>query len=424
MDSYVLSGATVVTPEKISAGTQIAVSDDRIASSENGAGRQVPLGEGFYVYPGLINAHDHMRGNYLPRIGPKNDNFYINWCPWDNDLKASGTYEERANITVEQMYYLSAYKSLFSGVTTVQDHFDHKFNSPYAGKTPVRILQEYCLAHEISSFELKWGEGHKIEHDRALEKDWPFITHLEEGFDAETMDCLGILDREGCLDSHDLLIHCIGFSDDDIKKVKKTGASVCWCPASNMLMFNVTAKIRKLLKAGVNVCLGTDSTASGSLNTLAEMKFARDIYRQMYGEDIPAKTLVEMVTVNPARALRLDRETGTIKPGMLADIAVFRAKRDDPCENLVNATMEDLALLIVAGRPVYGDYESFGAAFEPELKAAEKESGAGPAGGRKYTDIVVGGRRMFVQGDPAKLYRDIRKAVGFEKKLDFLPFRM
>ena len=424
MDSYILSGATVAAPEKISACTQIVISDGRIASSESGIKRKVALGEGFYVYPGLINAHDHMRGNYLPRIGPKNDNFYINWSPWDNDLKASGTVEERSHITVEQMYYLSAYKSLFSGVTTVQDHFDHKFNSPYAGKAPVRILQEYCLAHEISSFELKWGEGHKIEHDRALEKNWPFITHLEEGFDAETMDCLGILEREGCLDNHDLLIHCIGFSDDDIKKVKKVGASVCWCPASNVLMFNVTAKIRKLLKAGVNVCLGTDSTASGSLNTLAEMKFARDIYRQMYGEDIEAKTLVEMVTMNPAKALRLDKETGSIKAGKLADIAVFRAKKDSPYENLVDAKMEDLALLIVAGQPVYGDVEHFGDAFSEEIKAAEKAPAEGPAGGRRYSNITVGSHKMFVRGDPAKLYKDIRKAVGFDKKLDFLPFEM
>ena len=413
MDSFALNGATVVTPHKENAGTTLVVEGGRIAAPGRSAGRSATLGPGYYVYPALINPHDHMRGNYLPRVGPSGDNFYVNWSPWDNDLKASGVYDERSHITVEQMYFLSSYKNLFSGVATVQDHFDHKFNEPYADHVPIRILREYCLAHEASSYDLKWGEGLQVEYGRAVERDWPFITHLEEGFDPEAMDGVGVLERSGCLSDRDLLIHCIAFSEEDIRKVKKAEASVCWCPASNILMFNVTCKIRKLLRAGVNVCLGTDSTHSGSVNTLAEMKYARKIYREMYGEELPAKTLVDMVTVNAARGLRLSARTGSLEAGKLADIAVFRARSEEPYESLCAAEMEDLALLVVGGEPVYGEEGRFGELFSKELSADH---------GKGYSRITVGGRRMFVKGDPAKLYRGIRTAVGFEKKLDYLPF--
>jgi 5-methylthioadenosine/S-adenosylhomocysteine deaminase len=115
------------------------------------------------------------------------------------------------------------------------------------------------------------------------------------------MDGIGILERAQALDDRDLLVHCIGFSEEDIKKVKRAGASVAWCPASNYFMFNLTCKMRKLLRAGVNVALGTDSTHTGSVNLLAEMKFARRVYREIYGEELPAKTLFDMVTINAAR---------------------------------------------------------------------------------------------------------------------------
>ena len=127
-----------------------------------------------------------MRGNYLPRIGPANGAYYLNWSYWENDLRASAVVlDERANIAVEQMYQLSSYKNLFSGVVTVNDHFPHEFNEPFIPGLPIRVLRDYTLAHECSSFDLKWGDGIQIEHRRAVERDHPFITHLEEGFDPE-----------------------------------------------------------------------------------------------------------------------------------------------------------------------------------------------------------------------------------------------
>ncbi|OHE60736.1 MAG: hydrolase [Treponema sp. GWB1_62_6] len=408
MDSYSLTGGVIATPRRILTAGCLSVKANRIVSLSKREAHAFDLGGASMVYPALINVHDHLRGNYLPRVGPKTGSFYLNWLPWDNDLKSSPTYSERSNLSVENLYFLSAYKNLFSGVTTVNDHFPHELNRELLPRLPIRAFQEYCLAHECSSFDLKWGDGIEIEHKRALERDWPFITHLEEGFDSESQDGVGVLDRLGALDSHCLLIHCIGFSDADIKRVAEVGASVSWCPASNLFMFNATCKIRKLLKAGVNISIGTDSTHTGSVNLMAEMRLARETYRNLYGEELDAKLLTDMVTVNPAKAFRMADRLGSLEEGKLADLLVLKARKDDAYENLASAAMEDIELLVMEGRPLYGE-ERFTGLFGDML----------PLG---YTIVKVGGRRMFVIGDPSGLYAEIRKKVGFGKKLDYLPF--
>jgi hypothetical protein len=341
-------------------------------------------------------------------VGPKPGSFYLTWLPWDNDLKASRTFAERSKLSRENLYNLSGYKCLFSGVTTVNDHFPQKLNGQILPTLPVRAILEYGLAHECSSYDLKWGDGIEIEHDRAVKNKWPFITHLSEGFDEESMHGVENLEKMGVLDNHCLLIHCIGFSDEDIQKVARAGASVSWCGFSNKFMFNVTCKIRKLLKAGVNVSIGTDSSATGSCNFLAEIKYDRELYRNMYGEDLPAQAIFEMVTINAAKAFWMDDRIGTLDEGKLADLLVLKGRADDPYENLVSACMEDIELLILAGTPIYG-----------ELRFLDIFGGKIPDG---YTQISVGGRPMFVKGDPAGLYREVRQKIGFKKALDYLPF--
>ncbi|HUW41373.1 MAG TPA: amidohydrolase family protein [Rectinemataceae bacterium] len=410
MTAYALTDATVVTPRKIRGSASVRVEDGKVTGFGLGSRRELKIGSASIVFPALVNVHDHLRGNYLPRVGPAPGSFYLNWAPWDADLKASPVYKERSSIDVATMYKLGAYKNLFSGVGTVNDHFPHELNEAHLAQLPIRVIKNYCLAHECSSFDLGWGEGVEIEHRWAVERDWPFITHLEEGFDPESQDGIGVLERADALDEHDLLVHCIGFSDEDIRKVKRAQASVAWCPASNRFMFNLTCKIRKMLRAGVNVALGTDSTHTGSVNLLEEMRFARSSYRELYGEELPAKSLFEMVSSNAAKALRMEGRVGIVEPGAYADFAVFRTRADDPYESLCASRPEDLELLTVAGSPVLGDEDKYGDFFSRELEA----------GG--YGRIDLGGRATFVKGEPAALYRQLRSLVGFDKKLDYLPF--
>ena len=414
MSGFILRNGVLVSAGENPRTGELGVSGEKIVLKDLAVGGVcIDLKENSFVYPSIINTHDHLQGNYTPAVGPEEGTFYLTWQPWDSDLKSSETFSERSNMSREELYLLSSYKCIFSGVTTVNDHFPHAINSEILPTLPIRAILEYGVAHEATSYDLKWGDGVIPEHQKAVKNNWPFITHLSEGFDEEAMHSVETLEQLGVLDNHCLFIHCIAFSDEDIKKAARAGASISLCPSSNMRMFNVTAKIRKMMDAGLNLTLGTDSSASGSANILKEIRILRRVYQNMYGEDLSPKLIFEMVTINAAKAFWMQDRIGSLEKGKLGDILVLKAHKDDPYENFASASMEDIELLTLAGKPIYGE-SRFLDIFGDNLNAEGLPDG--------YTKVTVGDRPMFVIGDPAALYMEIRRRTGYKKVLDFLPF--
>ncbi len=406
LSTYSLSGVRIVTPEGTIEDTAVEIDDERIARLGARSKKDLALDSNLVVFPALINVHDHLRGTYLPKVGPPEGQFYLKCANWERDLRGSPVLKERSNLSQEDCYFLGGYKNLFSGVVTVNDHYPHEENNPLIPRLPLRVIQNYTIAHEASSYSLDWGEGIEEEHKKARENDFPFIIHMEEGFDEEYQHGIELLESCNTLDEHDVLIHCLGFSEVDIKKVQKRGCTVVWCPSSNFFMFNVTCKIKKILNAGINCALGTDSTHTGSINLFEEIRFAREMFKKMYGEVLDARIIFDMVTINAAKAFRMQKEIGTIEENKFADIFVLKPRDDNPYEALIKAQVEDIELLTWAGTPVLGSkrYKEF---FQLD--------------GKGYTDIRVRGQEKFVKGDPARLLSEVREKVGFKKKLDFLP---
>jgi len=114
------------------------------------------------------------------------------------------------------------------------------------------------------------------------------------------------------------------------------------------------------------------------------------------------------MTINAAKAFWMQNRIGSLDEGKLGDILVLKSNNSDPYENIVNAGMQDIELLVLEGTPVYG-----------ETRFLDIFGGKLPGG---YTQIKVNNRSMFVKGDPAALYMEARKKIGFKKELDFLPF--
>ncbi|HET6177290.1 MAG TPA: amidohydrolase family protein [Candidatus Sulfotelmatobacter sp.] len=174
------------------------------------------------------------------------------------------------------------------------------------------------------------------------------------------------------------------------------GAKLVWSPLSNLLLYGQTALIYHALKEGVTISLGTDWSPSGSRNLLDELKVADIALRdpRLLGLDrdlvpslsVDGKTgearkdaeialdhvLVEMVTRNPAQTLRWNRYVGSIEAGKFADLIVIgksdRASAkgipDSPYRSLIDATEEDVRLVLVNGEPRSGDVEIM-AALKP-----------------------------------------------------------
>ncbi|PKL36095.1 MAG: hydrolase [Spirochaetae bacterium HGW-Spirochaetae-1] len=404
MSNWSIKGVEVLTPDEHLKDAAVTMERDLIAN----VARKSPTAdiameiEGGILIPGLINSHDHLLGTYYPKVG---NGPYENWLPWDNDLKSSPLYQERQQIENRDLYLLGAYRNLVSGVTTVSDHIPHFVAQPYYDMLPVKAIREYSLAHSIASFALAWGGEISDEYKKAVEEGLPFITHIAEGFDSETRRDLETLISRGGLGDHSVLVHGIAFSDSDMDKIKKAGASVVWCGDSNTFMFDKTTNIKMLLDKGINVCIGTDSPMSGGLNLLSEMRFDRDLYKKLYSKDLSDATILKMVTTNPARAFWL-KNNGRVQKGCIADMVVFRNKGGKPESSVVNAELKDVLLIVIDGLPVYGSAR-YAETFD-EL-------------GILYQHINLDGEDKIIIGDLIGLLKRISRAVGFKKTYPFLP---
>lgn len=136
---------------------------------------------------------------------------------------------------------------------------------------------------------------------------------------------------QGVFDVPVLAAHCVYATDDDIRILAENRVSVAINPRSNMKLGNGFAPVKKLLEAGVNVCLGTDGAGSNnSLNMFLEMNAAAMVYKgdNREAQCVSASDALRMATVSGAKAIGREGELGILKEGALADMILIRL--DEP----------------------------------------------------------------------------------------------
>lgn len=96
------------------------------------------------------------------------------------------------------------------------------------------------------------------------------------------------------------------------------------CPRSNARLGNGLAPLAKMIDKGLHFAMGTDSLAStDDLSMIAECQFALNAHKLERRADISARKFVESMTIEAARALKMDHLIGSLQAGKRADIAVF-----------------------------------------------------------------------------------------------------
>jgi 5-methylthioadenosine/S-adenosylhomocysteine deaminase len=250
------------------------------------------------------------------------------------------------------------------------------------------------------------------------------------------------------------------------------GAKLVWSPLSNLLLYGRTANVYEALAEDVLVSLGTDWTPSGSRNLLGELKVAdlalrrddllgssrgllpdvalegRHGRRAADAERALDRLLVDMVTRNPARAVRWYDRVGSIEPGKTADLFVVADPRhvpraglpDSPYRSLIDATERHVRLVLVGGEPVAGDavvlrqfkpgdYETIGSACGGYEKAVDVTRNGVPKGEQTVADLrrilgealdALGGDHPPEGGGPA----DDSNTYSYLKQRIPVPFPM
>jgi len=123
----------------------------------------------------------------------------------------------------------------------------------------------------------------------------------------------------GAVSGRTMLAHCNYLTQEEVEIIKRSGASVIYCPRSSEFFGHVDHPARRLMDLGVNIALGTDSLASNAtLSVLDEVKFLARKHRKVF----PAK-FWEMATENGAAALGIAKQAGTLEKKKSADMAVI-----------------------------------------------------------------------------------------------------
>lgn len=183
-------------------------------------------------------------------------------------------------------------------------------------------------------------------------------------------------DSLGVLATTPLLVHCIQLDDADLELIVQSGSRVAHCPKSNAKLGHGLMSLMSMSEQTAIIGLGTDSVASNNrCDMLEEARFCGLIHRiaTLDPKYPSAEFLLRLATLDGARALRLDREIGSLENGKQADFISIDLSRThntpihDPIATIVfSATSSDVIFTAVAGRVLFD--RELKTLDEPELQ--------------------------------------------------------
>jgi len=322
---------------------------------------------GGLIMPGLVNTHTHLPMTLFRGLADD--------LPLDVWLNEHIFPAENAYITPENVRWgtlLACAEMLLSGTTTCCDGYFHENEVAEAVKTSGlrAVLAQGVIdfpapgvpnpAENIlipQRFAAKWhnpsslitpsafchsaytcsSETLKSAKALCIENGLLFQIHAAETQneyrqiqDEHRATPIQYLDQLGILDENTLLIHCVWIDDEDIEIIAERKAGISHNPESNAKLAVGIAPAPKLLKAGIPVGLGTDGCASNNnLDLFHEMDMVAKIHKVETFDPtaMDARTVVEMATIEGARAIGLDKHTGSLEVGKQADLIIIDTQK-------------------------------------------------------------------------------------------------
>jgi cytosine/adenosine deaminase-related metal-dependent hydrolase len=248
-----------------------------------------------------------------------------------------------------------------------------RFHDPAPGAM-VRIALAPCSPFSVTR-ELM-AESAEFARSRGVR----LHTHMAETIEEEAfcLERFGVrpveyLEELGWLGDDVWLAHCVHLDHREVARFGATGTGVAHCPSSNARLGAGIAPVVPLIQAGAPVGLGVDGAASNEAGELGgELRQALLVARIRGGPAaLTAAQALELGTLHGARCLGRQAELGTLEPGKLADVVLWRlddldrAGIADPVAALVLSARPLAELVMVGGNIVVED---------GELRTADAES--------------------------------------------------
>ncbi len=374
---------------------------------------------GQVVLPGLVNTHTHAAMTIFR--GLVDD---IPLEPWLQKIwRVENEQADADNVRVGSE--LAFVEMIRSGTTTAADMYWHRdvttevarrvgfrlINGPsfidFVGPDGIRPEERESLAREylgryqndpliglcVQAHATYSVPTELLEKTGALAQEYDalFVTHASESAAevATIQDRFGktpleYLDSLGLLGPRTLLAHCVHLRDDEIQLLAERSTSVAHCPESNLKIGAGIARISDMLKAGVNVGLGTDGAATNNdLDLWGEMHTAALLQKGVRQDPtaMPAPETFRMATIGGASALNLEDKIGSLEVGKRADVILVDFDQShliplyDVYSHLVYAVNKaDVRTVLINGQVVMRDRELL-TLDEKTIKAQAREAG-------------------------------------------------
>lgn len=353
----------------------IDIGPDQVLENKYQDVKKVIDAENKILFPGLINTHNHLFQNLLKGLG--DDKVLSDWF-------ADMTAPSAAHLTPEDVYHsamLGCVQGIRSGTTTMLDYmYPHpvanlsdgvikafrelkirgifgrgmmdtgeQFGTQKSIMQDVQTIEEDCRRlldnyHGIDNDRIHvwlapaaiWScteECLKVTWNLAQEYNTGYTVHISETpFDREAARQLHgepdveVLQKLGILGPNVLMVHCVYLTERDIRMAKYNDMKVSHNAVSNMYLASGVAPIPRMVESGISVGVATDGAASNNSQDMIETLKMTALLQKVHSTDptiITAEKVLELATIDGARAVGLDDKIGSLEIGKKADFFIY-----------------------------------------------------------------------------------------------------
>ncbi len=398
-------------------GGQIVYLGDESGLPQAFAADRVLDASGSIVMPGFVNAHTHLAmtllrgyGNDLnlqdwleKKVWPAEDKLKTGDCYWGSMLGLSEMIRTGTTSFLDMYFFMEetaravqetgmravlsrgmiGLAPTFNQALAENEALHRDFHGAADGRITVMLAPHAEYTNTEASIRRVVESAHKL--------GCGIHIHVQET-KAETEACVGRhnmspvkwLEGLGVFSRPTVAAHCVTVDAEDIEIMRRNGVSAASNPGSNMKLASGIAPVDAMLRAGVNVALGTDGASSNNnLDMLEEVRLCALCAKLREGDPaaVAALDALRMATIGGAKALGIDSITGSLEVGKDADIIIVSGSspsmhpRIDPVANLVySASSHDVSMTMVKGRILMEGHQIVGMDLEKIFSEANRIS--------------------------------------------------